>query len=253
MWKKLGAGLAALVLCAGLTGCSGSKEYGEMKAAQEAVLSLTGGKLVMTAGYEKPGGSDRIVTEFVFRLTEAGTYSYCQTQFDRNNKPVYCEFSDGQKTEQWLIGKGWSDINAALYTPDEPHRYLQVLSTPLDKKAVRAITVTDEAGNRRYDAEMDPSRLNETVYTDGASELLEETVSLLLSDAGELLCYNDEARIRDVEMDEEDYYTLEMQLSEANMVTEIARPELRGYGTDNAASAGAPETADTSADLDAGK
>lgn len=229
MLKRIGFVLAAAALCAGcFTGCmAGGEEYGAVKQAQEAVSRLESGKLMVTAGCEKSSGSERIVTEFVFKRVESGNFAYCQTQYDRNNKPVYCEYSDGSKTEQWFIGKGWSELSGSLFTPEEPHRYIAMLSTPQERKAVQSVAMTPEDTNCRYDLTLDPARLNETVYADSDTEAVEEQISLLLNEAGELVCYNDDATLRDTLLGEEIRYTLEMQLSDCNSVGEVARPALR--------------------------
>ena len=229
MLKKLISVLAAAALFAGcMTGCAmdGGK-YDAVKQAQAAVMTLSSGRLMVTAGYEKNTKSDRIVTEFIFQKLESGAYAYCQTQYDRNNKPVYCEYSDGTKTEQWLIGKGWGEMTGVLYSAESPHRYMKLLSTAYERKTVSSISMTQEDANKRYDMVLNPTRLNETVYTDGDAEALEESVSVLVGEDGGLLCYNDEARMKDHMMGEEIKYTLEIQLNQQNTVAEIQRPDLR--------------------------
>lgn len=229
MLKKIGAVLAAAaMLTACLAGCrAGGKEYSAISQAMEAVRELESGRILVTAGYEKASGSDRIVTEFVFKRTDSGNYAYCQTQYDRNNKTVYCEYSDGSKTEQWLIGKGWADLPGTLFTPESPHRYIRLLSTPPERDAVAQAVMTPEDTNCRYDLTLDPEFLNRTMYADGETEVVQESVCVLLNEEGGLLCYNDDALVNDLLLDQQISYTLEMQLSEQNSIGEVTRPELR--------------------------
>lgn len=226
--KMMSVLVAAAVCAASLTGCmAGSREYDAVKQAQQEVARLDSGRITLTSGYERPSGSGRVVTEFVFQKLESGNFAYCQTQFDRNNKPIYCEYSDGTTAEQWFIGKGWSSMTGGMFTADEPHRYIALLSTPQERKAIRSILATPEDTNCRYDITLDPDRLNETVYSGEDAEAVEERISLLLNEAGELICYNDEALVNDGQTGEQVRYMLEMQLSDRNSVGEVARPELR--------------------------
>lgn len=231
MRKKIIALLTAATICMGsFTGCIATgKEYGTVKKAQEAVGQLDSGRITVTTAWEKSGFGEHTVTEFVFRRLDSENFAYCCTQYDRNQKPILCDYSDGVKTEQWLIGKGWSDKTGALFTADQPHRYITFLSTPHERKTVRSIQTTQEDTNCRYDITLDPDRLNKTVYRDEGAEAVEEQISLLLNGAGELVCLNDDAILCDIETGEEIRYQLEMQISDRNSIGEITRPELREH------------------------
>ena len=229
MLKKMLAVLLAAAACLTVSGCSGSKEYNVIKDVQKDISNLQSGRIIVTAKLDNGKRSDMTVTEFTFRVNASGNYEYCQTQFDSNNKAVFCEFSDGEKSEQWLVGSGWTASDSDVYNKKKPHRYIQLLSTPFESKAVSGIETAEEGANKRYTMVLDPERLNETAYLDSDSQIKEETVSILVNDKGEMVCYNDQTNALDKSSQKDCSYTLEMQLSDCNAVTEIARPELRDY------------------------
>lgn len=230
MLKKISAVLLAAAVCLGFAGCSSaSGKYDAVRKAQEAVSEWNSCKALVTASYDNSVKSSRMVNEFTFRLTSSGNYEYCQTQYDQNNKAVYCEYSDGETAEQWLIGKGWSGIGATVYNQKSPHRYIQLLSTTFDKKAVGEVTVEEQEKNIRYTIALNAEHLNETTYKDADIEVLEETVIATLNEAGELVSYEDEAKVFDKQSEQECVYSLNIQLSEINTVAEILKPELRDY------------------------
>lgn len=230
MLKKISAVLLAAAVCLGFAGCSSaSGKYDEVRKAQEAVAGWSSCKALVTTSYDNSVKSSRMVNEFAFRLTSSGNYEYCQTQYDQNNKAVYCEYSDGENSEQWLIGKGWSGMGVTVYNQKNPHRYIQLLSTPFEKKAIREVAVEEQEKNIRYTVSLNPDRLNETTYKDADIEVMEETVIATLNEAGELISYEDEAKIFDKQTEQECTYSLKAQLSEINTVAEIVKPELRDY------------------------
>lgn len=231
-WKKAAAALLAAALCVGLTACGafgGGKNYDAVKKAQEGVGELESGRIIVTSKHAKDAKSESVVTEFVFRTTAGGTSEYCQTQFDQNNKAVYCEYSDGEKSEQWLIGNGWSVIDPTVYTKENPHRYLRLLASPFDKKLVSKIETEQEGENMLYTLTLKPDRVNENLYPEANVEIKEERVSILVNAEGKLIAYGDVSQVYDKEAGEDCEYTLDMQLSDLNAVTEIKKPELRDY------------------------
>lgn len=229
MLKKLLTVLAAAAVCLGITGCSaGSKDYSAIKKSQEAVRSLQSGRIIVTST-TKAKKTEIVVTEFAYKLTATGTYEYCQTQYDGNNKAVYCEYSDGEKAEQWLIGSGWCVIDPTVYTKDNPHRYIKLISTVFDRKAIESIEVNEQTGKKCYTIILKPDILNETVYEDSDQEVLEETVTVTTDEDDNLVYYADAARFFDQPTGQEKEFTLEMELTEPNAVSEIVKPELREY------------------------
>lgn len=229
MFKKIITAALAVSLCLGISGCSGSKGYTTVKKAQEELLNLQSGRMIVSTQAVRADKSDASQTEFSFRLTASGVYEYCQMQFDRNNKAIYCEYSDGEKSEQWLVGSGWSVSEATAYTKDNPHRYLKLLSTPIDQKSIAEITEEKEGEKTRYQITLDPKHLNETAYREADLTVKEELISILISETGELLSYTDHAVMADKSTGQESEYTLDMQISDQNSVMEIKRPDLRSY------------------------
>jgi hypothetical protein len=223
--KYLALLLAAAIFL--LSGCVSGKDYRRLSDAQKSVGALKSGRITVTSSYNPAEGGSASVTEFLFRMTESGCYEYCQTQYDQNQKAVYCEYSDGAKSEQWLLGRGWSVLDSTVYTAEEPHRYLKLIATPFEKKAIDDLLVSEEDGNLRYYLTLDPSVLNRTLYRDSGVEILEEKLEVLAGSDGQLLFYCDDSRLLDKTLGEESAYRLEMQLSDLNAVTEVPRPSLK--------------------------
>lgn len=230
MLKKLLVTLLTAAVCLGFSGCSGqSKEYSAIKKCQEAVLALQSGRIIVTSTTVTKK-TEIIVTEFAYKLTPTGTYEYCQTQFDGNNKAVYCEYSDGEKAEQWLIGSGWCVIDPTVYTNNNPHRYIKLLSTVCDRKAVASIEKNEQEGKICYTIILKPEILNDTIYKDTDSQVKEETVTITTDGDDRILYYADAATFIDKASQSEKEFTLEMEITDQNAVSEIAKPELRDYG-----------------------
>lgn len=225
--KWLTAALAAIV-CLGSTGCAGNLGgYPDIKKAQERIGELQSGRIVVNTAFEKGKKAGSMTTEFLFRQKEDGTITYCQTQFDKDNKTIYCEYSDGSRVERWLIGKGWSEAEEQICNKENPHRYLKLLETPIEKKSISQIVTEEDGENTRFILTLDPAWLNENTYTDQTAEAVSETVTILLDKDGNLLRWQNEAVILDVASQMECYYRLDMQLTDLNMVGEIEKPELR--------------------------
>lgn len=230
MLKKIIAASLTLVLCFSLTACgSDGKKHMELKNAQDAILDLQGGKITVTSQFEGENKSDTIKTELVFKSNDSGIMTYCQTQYDQNNKPVYCEYSDGEKSEQWLVGRGWSVLDTVQYTKESPHRYNKLLATSFDKKAIDTIICDEAEAVKTYTLELDPKVLNKTTYKDADIEIVSQSVSVLVNEKNELVRYNDTSKVIDRETNNENLYILEMVLSDQNAVKEVLRPELRDY------------------------
>jgi len=229
MAKRIWTFLAAAALCLGLAGCGGSKEYAAVKKCQEAVGELQSGRIVVTSTASGKK-SEVTVTEFIYKLTATGTYQYCQTQYDGANKAVYCEYSDGEKAEQWLIGSGWCVIDPTVYTRENPHRYVKLLSRVFPEKAVSDIQINDQGENTCYTLLFKPEVLNEALYADSGHTVEEETVTVTVNPEGLLCYYADKASFLE-ENGEKKELTVEMEVSSQNAVEEVLRPELRDYGS----------------------
>lgn len=229
MLKKLFIALLAAAICLSFAGCSaGSKEYAAVKKCQEAVRELQSGRIIVTSKTTTKK-TDVVVTEFAYKLTPTGTYEYCQTQFDGNNKAIYCEYSDGEKAEQWLIGSGWCVIDPTVYTKNNPHRYIKLISTVFDQKSVSSITLTEENGKKCYTILLKPEVLNETIYKDSDTEVKEETVTINTDGDDQIIYYADSSSMYDKANQVQKEFTLEMEISGQNEINEIIKPELRDY------------------------
>ncbi|MEG0693058.1 MAG: hypothetical protein RR444_08250 [Oscillospiraceae bacterium] len=230
MLKKIAIVAMTLALCISMTACSSDgKKHMELKNAQDTVLNLESGKITVISQIEDDNKSDTIKSELVFKTNPDGVISYCQMQYDLNNKPVYCEFSDGEKSEQWLVGRGWSVLDTMQYTKDNPHRYTKLLSTSFDKKSIDNIICDETETAKTYTMELDPKVLNKTTYKDSGIEIISQSVTMLVNANNELVRYNDTSKVLDKSTDTQSLYMLEMALSEQNAIKEVIRPELRDY------------------------
>lgn len=228
MLKKTLSFLLAGAACLAMAGCSGNKDLDAVQKARQAVRELDSGRIIVTSTV-KSRKTERIVTEFTFRTTSSGGYEYCQLQYDNSSKPVYCEYSDGEKAEQWLIGSGWHVIDPAPYSREKPHRYVQLLSAPCADEAVESVEVADTPESKCYTLILKPDVLNETLYQDAEEQVQQETLTITTDNSGNMVYYADAALFFNPETQKERDVLLEMELSQANQVEEVARPELRDY------------------------
>jgi uncharacterized protein YcfL len=227
MIKRIITAGLIIVLCFGLVGCKSHKGYNNLNKAQENMMKNNSAHLVISSSVKGQSKEDANVTDFVYKLNDKGVMEYVQSQQDANSKMVFCEVNDGEKAEQWLLGNGWSSIDATTYTKENPHRYLLLIAGKIEKKNIAKMTQTNDNTNTVYTIEMDPKRLNKTVYKDAAIEVKSQNVSFTVNENGDIICYNDKAVIYDKETDTEAEYMLEVQISEHNAITEIKKPDLQ--------------------------
>lgn len=232
MIKRLLLGTIMVMAAVVSVGCSVGKGgmLSKVEDAQQSLLKLDSAKLTVSAGITSSGqnGSRRAnvtTTELSYLKNSSGVFEYCQSQLDSAKKLIYCEVSDGEKSEQWLLGKGWSVIEPKSYTPDNPHRFITLISNEIDKKSVSNIAKTDTDQGSLYTLTMDSARLNETTYSNTGFEVVDQSVSYLVDPDGLLISYTDIATVVDSD-GISSAYTLEVQLSEHNALKEIARPDV---------------------------
>lgn len=223
--KKLALFLTAAAICLSLGGCGASKAYDEVSAAQKAVSELDSCKITVMTDKGEQNRKSNFKTEFSFKTNESGSQQYCQIQYDMNGKPVYCEYSDGEASEQWVLGKGWSRLECVPCTKKSPHRFMKLLSTPFDKKLIDKIAEEESGENKRFVISLNPEKLNRELYQKESFEVITETLTVILNADGKILCYNDIANVRDKESKKETLYKLDMMLSDYDKVKEIAKPE----------------------------
>lgn len=234
MLKKITIILMTFAVCISVCACSSNgKKNMELQNAQSSILNLDSGKITVISQIETQDNADTIKSELIFKSNENGVLSYCQTQYDLNNKPVYCQYSDGEKCEQWLVGKGWSVLDTMQYSKDNPHRYAKLMATPFDKKAIDNIVCNETETEKTYSLELDPKVLNKTTYKNTDIEIISQSVTMLVNENDELVRYNDTSEILDKSTDSQNLYMLEMSLSDQNNIKEVNRPELRDYAEMN--------------------
>lgn len=227
--KKIIATALVICICLSLAGCKSKKtnDYSDVKKAQAQLLKQSSAHMVMTSEVNSVTKSDKVVTDFTYKLTPDGVMEYCQSQQDVSNKMVFCEFGDGTTSEQWLIGHGWSVIEPVEYTVENPHKILQLLGNELDKKVIAEVTKNDEQTSIRYDITLNVEELNKTVYKDATIEVLAQDVSYTIDASGNIITYNDNATVLDKATNTNAEYTLEVKVSEQGTVSEVKKPELR--------------------------
>lgn len=228
MIKKLMLTGIVLSACLVFSACTnGTKGYDDVKKAQTEFKKLNSCHMMISSKVNTGAKTDVITTDFTYKMNDKGIMEYCQSQQDAANKLVYCEMGNGEKAEQWLIGNGWTAIEAVEYSKDNLHRYIELLTNSMEKKAVNSVVKDKEDTNTRYTVELNSKELNNTIYKDAPMEVVSQEVSYLINSAGEIICYNDRAVILDKETNKEAEYTLEVQVSEQNTISEIKKPELR--------------------------
>lgn len=230
MKKK--TGLAALLLAAAclFSGCGADKTlYREMESLQKQTAALKSGIITLTVQFEESGVPGEYAAELTFSQTEDGTYAYCQKQFDQNEQVVFCEYSDGKSTKQWLIGRGWEEIGSAQFTKETPHRYLQMISSPYERKMIQNIKKEEDEGGTRYILAMNASRLSKACYPDGAFTVSEQTVTLSFDPEGKMIGYSENTILKQDGSGTENSYRVDLSCKEHNAVSTIEEPKLREY------------------------
>lgn len=218
-----------LIVCA-LTGCGADKTlYREMETLQKQAAALTSGTVTMTVQFEEDGVPGEYAAALTFCKTADGSFAYCQKQFDLNEQVVFCEYSDGKRTRQWMIGRGWEELGGAQFTEEKPHRYLAMMTTPYARKLIRHIEKeTDESGTR-YVLSMDAGRVTKAQYADGVFEVSAQTATITFDTEGLLTGYSEDTTLKHRETGVENAYHAELLLKEHDAVKTVEEPKLREY------------------------
>lgn len=226
MIKKLLLGTLIVAISMLTVGCN-NKDLDAVKTAQNNLVNLNSGHIIVSAGVKTDKKTDATTTDFTYMKNNAGVFEYCQSQQDGNNKLVYCEVSDGEKAEQWLLGKGWSVIEPKAYTAENSHRFIALIANEIDKDCIAKMEKVAEDSNTHYNLELDSKKLNKTVYKDTSIEVISQSISYVIDKDGQLISYTDVATIFDKEANCNAEYTLEAHISEQNTLTEIVKPEVK--------------------------
>lgn len=223
-------------LCLSLSACNeNGKDYDEIQRIQKNVAAQESGHMIISSRIAPvadennavSGKADNVTNEFTFKLNASGAVEYCQTQMDSSNKMIFCEISDGEKSEQWLLGKGWSSIDTTTYSKENPHQYIGIIINDIDKGAIGSIDKEIDGDNTVYRITMDVKKLNENHYKDANAELISHDISFTENKDGQLLRYTDDAVIAEGDTKLKNEYSLDIQMNEHNMIGEIKKPELR--------------------------
>lgn len=217
---------AVLMLCT--AGCS-RKDYQTVAEAQTRLGTLSSAKLTVTATAETNEPIETIRTDFSFCYLADGALQFCQTQYDNAGKVTYCAYSAGTDVEQWLLGAGWETLQNAGYNKENPHRYLRLLSTPYDRDEVKTIGKETADGVTHYTLTLNADRLNEGRYAQEPLRVVEQTVTVSVSDEGQVTGYTETAVFRDTQTEIESRYRLEIAVSGHNETPPAQKPSLREY------------------------
>lgn len=226
--KKLVAGGCALAMCLCLSSCGQSNQaLKELKAAQATLQNMQSGHLIVTSSIKSDQRESLNTTDFTYKQNDGGVFSYCQAQQDSNNKLIFCEQGDGVKSEQWLIGKGWTSVDPAAYTPKNNHQYIKLITNELDSKDIQEVISVPELENTRYTVEFDAQKLNNSIYKDTDIEVVSQTVSFLVGKDSMLLEYTDESVVLDKTSGKNSEYSFVANITEHNTLVELTKPEIR--------------------------
>lgn len=229
-FKKTAAVFLAALLCLSLSSCGKDGEkLSSVKKAQESVCSLTSGELSILSTSFSAQREETVKSNFLFTTDSSGNLIYCHTQKDKSDKIVFCEYNDGSTAEQWLIGKGWSQIDVPVYNADNPHRFLALITTPIDKKSVDNIVCEETQDESKYIIALNPDFLNENTYKNADFTVSAQTITLSLNKDGVLCSYSDSAEMTDRQTEKTSRYTLSLDITNQNSVSSVERPELREY------------------------
>lgn len=217
--------LAAVCL---LSGCGVDRAlYDEMEAAQRQTVNLQSGMITLTVTFEEEGVSGEYAAQLLFCKTENGTYAYCQKQFDQNEQVTFCEYSDGVKTEQWMIGRGWEELGEATFTEENPHRYLTMLSVAHEHSAIRSLEKESDEAGTLYRLALDPNRAKELYYKESEYQVVSQTVTVSFDTEGRIIGYCEETVLHNEESGCDNTYRAELTCRDHDLITEVERPQLR--------------------------
>ena len=230
MRKKIVLSALLLAVSCVFSACGADRAlYEEMAELQKQTAQLESGVLTLTVQFEENGIPGEYAAELIFCKTEGDAYAYCQKQFDQNDQVVFCEYSDGTKTKNWMIGRGWEEIGEAQFTKENPHRYLQMISSPYERKMIREIRKEADEGGTRYILEMNASRVSDACYPDDTFEVLEQVLTLTFDAEGKLVGYSENAILTQGDEGTQNSYRVDMTCKEQNAVTSVEEPDLRSY------------------------
>lgn len=228
MKKRLLWMLCCLMMVCAFSGCGVDRSlYDEMAAAQRQAGQMQSGIITLTVAFEEEGVSGEYAAELLFCKTENGTYAYCQKQYDPNEQITFCEYSDGTKTEQWMIGRGWEEIGEATFTEENPHRYLTMLSTAHEHGAIQTLEKESDGSGTRYLLTLDPNRAKELYYKESGCSVVSQTVTVSFDAEGHIVGYCEETVLHNDESGCDNTYRAELTCRDHDLITEAERPQLR--------------------------
>lgn len=228
MFKKML--LSVMIISVGLlaVGCNkSSKELDTIKGAQTKLSSAQSGHIVVQTALKTARKTDATITDFSYKANASGIFTYCQEAKDSGGKVIFCEVGDGEKAEQWLIGKGWEVVEPISYTTENQHRFVSLITSPLDGKTVASTSTTVQDNGTIYTLTMNADALNNTIYKDTAIKLTSQIITYLVDAKGDIIEYTDTAIIEDTELGETNEYSVSVSLDQIGTVVEVKTPEVK--------------------------
>ncbi|MEG0894813.1 MAG: hypothetical protein RSE93_03795 [Oscillospiraceae bacterium] len=224
--KKVISKILVVCMAICLVGCSSKDtEMSKIEDAQNNISSMTSGKFEISTMVKTNTRTDATKTEFTFQQMQNGIIEYCQSQQDSRNKLVFCEYSDGESAEQWLLGKGWSVIEPTKYTLENPHRFISLITSKIDKGSVKSVTKSEDTSYQVYEVEMDCQKV--PVSTEGNEKLTSQKICFYVNSDGLISKYTDETIFVNTQTEQECQYSLEISLSEHNTLASVKKPDLK--------------------------
>ncbi len=227
--KKYAAVLTCLSMLFLFTLCGCSGENGRLCKNLQASAQLTkaqsGGVMQIQSSSSE---SDDMKLTFRYLYDADGVMHYCVEQFDSTDRRLFLEYHDGELIQQWLLGHGSSTIDQTSsrfvrYTKETPYKYIPMVCTIPDEKAVTGMTAEQKDGATVYTLTLDPEKVG------GEASLKEplssRTVAYEIGKDGMISRYTESSVYTDKDGAEKSY-TLDVSISELGKISEVTLPAI---------------------------
>ncbi|MEG2429147.1 MAG: hypothetical protein RSA99_02065 [Oscillospiraceae bacterium] len=226
MIKKI---IAMFTLCVTvsffLVGCKNNSEtekcLAQIQKAQSSFNSNESCHILATSTVKTPTKKDANTIDFIYKFTKSGTASFNLCQYDANKKLLSSEYSDGEKAEQWLLGKGLSVLDSSLYSKEKPHSIITLLTNPIQKSTISSIKQTAEKENTKYVLKMDAKKINDSLDKDKSIVVNLQEITFILDAKQNIISYLENITIDDKIAKCKTEYNLTLTLSDHNAIKQI--------------------------------
>ena len=227
MKKRWSIGILLAVMLF-LSGCGADKTLYDELSKKQAESAAESGVIALQVYFSEDGTEGEYTAELTYSKTESG-YTYCQKQFDPNGQVTFCEYSDGNATEQWMIGRGWEEIGESGFTEEKPHRYIVMCTVAPEYRLVQRIEKTEDSAGVCYTASLDPGKAKEAFYKESGCDVVKQEITVSFDPEGKLAGYREETVLHNTESGCDNVYRAELSFREHNNITKVERPALRTH------------------------